>query len=107
MKRLSIITIAASVLFANCTKNASENLNVNPKAASSATAAGLFLDGELNLVNTYNTTSIAVAPFRVVSQEWTENTYTYEANYNFAVYDCPDGWWNSMYINVIHNAELA
>ena len=45
--------------------------------------------------------------FRVISQEWTENSYIYEAIYDFAVYDCPDGWWNSMYVNVIHNAELA
>ena len=107
MKRLSIIAIAASVFLANCTKNASETLNVNPKSASSATAAGLFLDGELNLVNTYNTTSIAVAPFRVLSQEWAENTYVYEANYNFAAYNAPGGFWNSIYVNTIHNLDLA
>jgi hypothetical protein len=107
MKRLSIIAIAASVLFANCTKDPSETLNVDPKSANSATAAGLFLDGELNLVNTYNTTSIAVAPFRVISQEWTENTYVYEANYNFAAYNAPGGFWNSLYVNTIHNLDLA
>ena len=43
MKRLSIIAIAASVLFANCTKDPSETLNVDPKSANSATAAGLRL----------------------------------------------------------------
>jgi hypothetical protein len=107
MKRLSIITIAASILFANCTKNASEILNVDPKSASSATAPGLFLDGELSFVNTCNTTSIAVAPFRVISQEWAENTYVYEANYNFAAYNAPGGFWQNMYVNTIHNLELA
>ena len=107
MKRLSIIAIAASVLFANCTKDPSETLNVDPKSANSATANGLFLDGELNLVNSYNTTSISVAPFRVISQEWTENTYVYEANYNFAAYNAPGGFWNSLYVNTIHNLDLA
>jgi len=107
MKRLSIIAIAASVLLANCTKNASDTLNVDPKSASSATAAGLFLDGELNFVNTYNTTSISVSPFRVIAQEWAENTYVYEANYNFAAYNAPGGFWNSLYVNTIHNLDLA
>jgi hypothetical protein len=107
MKRLSIIAIAASVLFANCTKDPSENLNKDPKAASSATAAGLFLDGELSFVNSYNTTSVAVAPFRVVSQEWVENTYTYESNYNFSAYNAPGGFWQNLYVNTIQNLDQA
>ena len=107
MKRLSIITIAASVLLGSCVKNMSTTLNVDPKSSPSATAAGLFTDGELNLVNTYNTTSVSVAPFRVISQEWAENSYVYEANYNFANYNSPGGFWQALYVNSIHNLDLA
>lgn len=107
MKKLSIFTIAVSVLFASCVKNMSTTLNVNPKGSQTANAEGLFTDGELAFVNTYNTTSIAVAPFRVISQEWTENTYVYEANYNFAAYNAPGGFWQNEYVNTIHNLDLA
>lgn len=107
MKKISIFTIAVSVLFASCVKNMSTTLNVDPKGSQMATPEGLFTDGELSLVNTYNTTSIAVAPFRVISQEWTENVYVYEANYNFAAYNAPGGFWQNMYVNTIHNLDLA
>jgi hypothetical protein len=94
------------VIGMSCTKDIS-SLNVNPKSSTSAIATALFTQTEKNLVDNNNTTNISQAPFRIVSQEWTENSYVYEAEYNFAVYDCPDGWWNIMYINVIQNAELA
>jgi hypothetical protein len=107
MKKLSIISIAAaSLLFANCTKNL-DSLNHDPKSASNAVASAQFTQGELNLALNYVGTSVSVAPFRVVAQEWTENTYTYEDNYNFANYNSPNGWWNAMYVSTIHNLELA
>ena len=106
MKNISIILAALVLIAFSCTKPLS-SLNVDPKSSTSAIATALFTQAEKNLSDANTTTSIASAPFRVVSQEWTENSYTYEAIYDFAVFDCPDGWWNSMYINVIHNTELA
>lgn len=47
------------------------------------------------------------APFRVLSQEWTENAYTYEANYVLSYYNSPNGFWNNLYVNTIHNLNLA
>ncbi len=107
MKKYSIYTIAAVLLLGSCTKDISNTVNHNPKASSNAIAVALFTYGELNMTNVYNTTSIAVAPFRVLSQEWTENAYTYEANYNLAAYNSPGGFWNANYINTIHNLDLA
>jgi hypothetical protein len=107
MKKFSIFAITAALFLAGCTKDISNTLNKNPKAASTGIGGALFLQGELNLTNAYNTTSISVAPFRVLSQEWTENTYTYEANYNFSAYNSPSGFWNALYISSIHNLQLA
>src|ERR1700761_6569008 len=107
MKKLSIIIIGVSVLFTSCVKNMSTTLNVDPKGSQTATGSGLFTDGELSFVNTYNTTSIAISPFRVISQVWTENTYVYEANYNFAAYNAPGGFWQNEYVTTIHNLDLA
>ncbi len=107
MKKFSIFSIAATLLIAGCTKDISNSLNHNPKAASVGIGSALFLQGELNLVNTINTTSVSVSPFRVVSQEWTENEYVYEANYNFSAYNAPGGFWNNLYVNTIHQLGLA
>jgi hypothetical protein len=106
MKKLSIIAIAASLLFADCTKDLT-SLNHNPKASSTAIAPALFLQGQFSLVQAYNTTSVSSAPFRVISQEWVENTYVYESNYNLSYYNSPNGFWNNLYINAIHQLNLA
>ena len=82
MKKISIILIASAVFAVSCTKNASDELNQNPKSSSSGIGTALFLYGEQSLVNTYNTTSVGISPFRVISQEWNENSYEYESDYN-------------------------
>jgi hypothetical protein len=106
MKKNSIVITALVLVAFSCTKPLN-SLNVNPKSSTVALATAVFTQTEKNFSDGNTTTNIAVAPFRVVSQEWTENSYIYEAIYDFAVYDCPDNWWNTMYINVIHNAALA
>ena len=105
---LGLILIAALFGTAGCTKNASDVLNVNPKAASSGDAGALFLQGELNLTNnTYNSPGVGTAPFRVIAQEWAENSYEYEATYNLAYYNSPGNFWTDLYVNAIHNIGLA
>jgi SusD/RagB-like outer membrane lipoprotein len=106
MKKFSIITIAASLLLASCTKNIG-SLNKDPKSATTPVGTALFLQGEMNLSNALTTTSIGIAPFRVLSQEWSENSYVYEANYQFGPYNAPGGFWDNLYVNSIHNLELA
>jgi hypothetical protein len=107
MKKLSIFSVAVALLFASCTKDMSSTLNRDPKKSATGIGTALFLQGELNLVNTINTTSVSIAPFRVVSQVWTENTYTYEANYNFSQYNSPGNFWNNLFVNTVHNLRLA
>ncbi|HTR30820.1 MAG TPA: SusD/RagB family nutrient-binding outer membrane lipoprotein [Puia sp.] len=106
MKNYSIIIGSLALLAIGCTKPLS-SLNVDPKSSTSAIAAALFTQAQKKFADVNTTTAISVSPFRIISQEWTENSYTYESVYDFAVYDCPDGFWNSMYINLIQNADLA
>src|SRR5580700_1214291 len=106
MKNIILILAGAVLVASGCTKPLN-SLNVNPKSSTTALPTALFTQSEKAFSDINTTTNIAVAPFRVISQEWTENSYVYEAIYDFAVYDCPDGWWTSMYVNVIHNLELA
>jgi hypothetical protein len=97
MKKILIIILPVCALFASCTKHITE-LNSNPKGPSTdIPATALFLQGEKSLVDVYTTTSVAVSPFRVIAQSWTENNYVYEAQYNFSAYQAPDGFWNYIY----------
>lgn len=86
----------AILLFASCTKNLSD-LNVDPKNPSTVPSGALFLNGEKNLSDALNSTGNGVAPFRVLAQSWTQNTYVSEANYILSAADAPSGWWNTLY----------
>lgn len=106
MKKISIIAISIGLILSACTKDLS-TVNIDPKSSSVAIPTAVFLQGEKNLVDAITSTSVASAPFRVLSQEWTENSYTYEAQYNLAAYQSPNGWWNALYVNVLHNLDNA
>jgi SusD/RagB-like outer membrane lipoprotein len=106
MKNILILSIYACLLLSACTKNLS-GINNNPKASTTVPSTSLFLQGEKALTDGYTTTSVAVAPFRVIAQCWTENSYVYESQYNFAPFQAPDGYWNALYAGVIHNLEKA
>ncbi|MBS1668840.1 MAG: SusD/RagB family nutrient-binding outer membrane lipoprotein [Bacteroidetes bacterium] len=106
MKKIRFIILASFVFLSACTKDIN-SLNVNTKAASNVPSATLFTYGEKKLVDYYTTTSVGVAPFRVISQEWTENSYVYEAVYNFAAYQANVGWWNDLYQNTLSNLQSA
>jgi len=108
MKKISIVFIAAATLLAaGCTKNASDELNVNPKNPATGIGTALFLQAELDMMNTYNTTDIGVAPFRVLSQEWNENSYEYESQYNLDFYNSPGNFWGNTYVGSIHAFNQA
>ncbi len=94
------------MLFSACTKKITD-LNYDPKNPVTGLASAVFLQGEKNLSDAYTSTSVASAPFRVLAQSWTENTYVYEAQYNFAAYQAPDGWWNNLYVGVLRNLHQA
>lgn len=106
MKNITIIYLAAILLLASCTKDI-HSLNVDPKHYAQVPAGALFLQGEKYLSDAYTSTSVASAPFRVLSQEWTENSYVTEAQYNFSAYNAPDGWWNNLYGTALNNLNQA
>ncbi len=71
MKHIFFILVTALVLIApSCTKPLS-SLNVDPKSSKVALGTALFTQAQKNFSDANSTTSISVAPFRVVSQEWT------------------------------------
>ena len=106
MKKISIISISIGLIFSACTKDLT-TLNINPKSSSSGIPTALFLQGQKDLVDAITSTSVSSAPFRVFSQEWTENSYVYEAQYNLAPYQSNRGWWNTLYRDALNNLDIA
>lgn len=81
--------------------------SIDPKNPTRVPSGTVFLQAEKAFFDTYVSASRGTAPFRVLAQEWTENTYVYEAVYDFSEYQAPDGWWNAWFGNVLHNLEAA
>jgi hypothetical protein len=106
MKKISIVTIIVSLLSYSCTKNITDQ-NVNPKNPTTAPSAAVFLAGEKGLVDVYTSDFWGTAPFRVVAQVWTQNTFNNEAHYQFATNNSPGGWWNGIYNSALHNLDQA
>ena len=96
MKKIIIMLCSFYMLLSSCTKDIT-SFNTNTKVASNVPSLTLFTMGEKSLVDYYTSTSVSIAPFRILSQEWTENTYVYEAQYNFSAYNANAGWWNRLY----------
>jgi len=98
MNKPSIIFLSASILLSACTKNLS-SLNNDTKNPQVVPSGSLFLNGEKNLSDAVNSTDQGTAPFRVLAQSWTENTYVSEARYILTADNSPQGWWNTLYAN--------
>lgn len=94
------------ILISSCSKNLS-NINNDPKASTTAPSASVFTTGEKDLVDLYTTDSWLSAPFRVLAQSWTQNSYNNEAHYEFSANNAPGGWWNNIYTNALHNLDQA
>lgn len=93
-------------MISSCKKDLS-SLNRDPKNPASVPATTLFLFGEKSLTDVLSSTSVSSAPFRILAQSWTENTYTYEAQYKFSAYQAPDGFWNNIYGQALNNLQDA
>ena len=106
MKKIFIPFILVSLLLASCTKNITDQ-NVNPKNPVTAPSAAVFLAGEKGLFDVYTSDYWGTAPFRVIAQVWTQNTFNNEAHYQFATNNSPGGWWNGIYDVALHNLDQA
>ncbi len=106
MKKIIIAAVLYSLILSACTKDIT-NQNVNPKNPITAPSTAVFLAGEKGLVDTYTSDFWGTAPFRVIAQVWTQNTFNNEAHYQFATNNSPGGWWNGLYDVALHNLDQA
>ncbi|MDR3351030.1 MAG: SusD/RagB family nutrient-binding outer membrane lipoprotein [Prevotellaceae bacterium] len=110
MKKLHYSLLLAAVVSGSTTVSCSgdlTDLNDDPKSYVNAKPGALFLSGQKSLADTYGSAAAGVAPFRVLAQVWTENTYNNEAKYNLSSADAPFGWWRDIYTKALVNLKQA
>ena len=105
MKKILIISTAV-IFLVSCTKDIT-SLNENTKSASVVPSQTLFTKAQLNLANTIASPNVNLNIFRLLAQQWTETTYTDEANYDLVTRNIPQGWWNSFFRDILKNFDEA
>jgi hypothetical protein len=89
------------LLFSSCTKL--EDLNVNTKDPATVPGESLFTGAQRYLSNEMVTPNVNQNNFRMFVQQWTETTYTDEANYDITTRPIPGNFWNALYRDVLMN----
>ena len=89
------------LLFSSCTKL--EELNVNTKDPASVPGESLFTGAQRYLAIEMVTPNVNQNNFRMFVQQWTETTYTDEANYDITTRPIPGNFWNVLYRDVLMN----
>src|SRR3954471_16338395 len=105
MKKLFIIVFAIIAL-ASCNKDLS-SLNVDPKNPQVVLAYGMFTSAERNFADFITTSDVNNDVFRLITQQWTQTTYTDESNYNIYTRTVPDNMWIWLYRDVLKDAQEA
>ncbi len=81
----------------SCTKNF-EEFNQDTKNPTVVEGDYLFTQGQLQLADQISNTSVNLNIFKMVSQFWTETTYTDEANYDIVNRSIANGTFRAYYV---------
>jgi hypothetical protein len=104
MKKIIIALIAVTVLV-SC-EDLTE-LNTNPKRTDLVPAGALLASAQKSFVDAISSPNVNLNIFRLLAQQWTETTYTDESNYDLTTRNIPEGWWFSMYRDVLRDLKEA
>ena len=104
MKRIFVLLVILLV-FTSCKKL--QDLNTNTKNPQNVSGESLFTGAEVNLFQEMVTPNANYNIWRLITQQWTETTYTDESNYDLIDRTIPDNHWNWMYQYVIKDLDQA
>src|SRR5207249_1301296 len=103
MKKI-IYVILYSALLGSCIKDITKK-NVDPINPASVPSYTLFTNGQKQMADLLATSSVNTNIFRMLTQYWTETTYTEEANYDLSQRNIPRQWWNGFYRDVLKSFD--
>lgn len=82
-------------------------LNVDPKHPDTLPSEVFFSTAQYNLFDRMNGANVNQNISRFFTQQWTETTYTDEANYDMVTRQINTSHWNHMYRNVLNAIKLG
>jgi len=104
MKKIFIVFLFLSALV-SCEDIT--DLNDNPKKAKEAPAATLFANAQKNLSDIITDSNVNLNVFRLISQQWTQTTYTNESRYDLSTRNIPQEFWHQLYRDVLKDLDEA
>jgi hypothetical protein len=92
--------------FVSCTDNF-EDMNTDKKNPAVVAGNALFSNGQKALVDQVSSTSVNFNIFKLMSQYWTETTYTDEANYDLVNRNIPEQIYREYYREALKDMNEA
>lgn len=93
-------------ILGSCTKNF-EEFNTDQKHPEMVPGEALFSNAQKELSDYTNNTNVNINIFKLMSQYWTETTYTDEANYDLVTRNIPANIFSRLYLRVLKDLEEA
>lgn len=106
MKKILLITTIIVLATFSCKKDLT-SLNEDTKDARKVPAEALFANAQKNLSDLLASTNVNTNIFRLISQQWTETTYTGESRYDLKTRQIPDRFFQTLYRDVLENLQQA
>ncbi|MCF6403858.1 SusD/RagB family nutrient-binding outer membrane lipoprotein [Chitinophaga filiformis] len=100
------LSIAGMVSTVSCTKDLT-SLNNDVKKPDVVAASALYASATKELADLLTSTSVNLNIYRLIVQQWTENTYLDESNYNLIKRSIPDAVWSALYTDVLKDLSEA
>lgn len=106
MKYTYILSILILFLAVSCTDNF-EEFNTDTKNPAVVNGEALFTNAQKEMSDQINNTNVNRNIFKLVSQHWTETTYTDEANYNLVNRNIPQNIWRYYFRRSLKDLDEA
>lgn len=106
MKKYIVFAVTVMIYMTACKKDFGD-LNNNPKQYYEVPGSSLFTNAQKSMADVITTPNVNSGIFRLLTQQWTETTYTDESNYDLATRNIPRNFWNSMYRDVLMDLKTA
>lgn len=96
MKKIYVIFLVLITVSISCTKNF-DDFNTDKKNPTDVEGEFLFSNGQKQLMDQISNTNVNRNIWKLISQYWTETTYTDESNYDIVNRTIPDNIFNRYY----------
>ncbi len=106
MKKLILSILLITGILQSCTKDF-DTLNINTKQPSSVEPSTLFASASRSYGRFLASPNVNFNIWRLISQYWTETTYTDESNYDLSTRNIPRNVWDALYRDVLKDLDEA